>query len=530
MNGYFQLIEKYNGIYLKVMPPEERGLPVNIKEILDYLAVWKFDQYQQKELNAAVDNVARVSEVYVAPKAEIAIDETMMCSVSLDKMKVKCRFYPPSEKGRLLTENEIYTILKSKQITFGINQDEIKRFINNREYCTDYFFAEGKMPDLGRDAKIEYFFNTNLNLKPKKNEDGSVNYKEVNTISHCKQGDLLARLTPEVEGSHGRDVYGGDIQPRKVRKLVLEYSNNISTNSDKTEIYSDVTGHVSLVNGKVFVSAVYEVSGDVDNSIGNIDYSGNVHVAGNVRGGFVIRANGNIEVDGVVEDATLIAGGQILVRGGIRGQGKGEMKADGNIICQYIENAHVYSGGYIETDCILHSQVSAFSEIRACGKKGFIAGGITRAGAYIEAQSIGSAMGVDTRVEVGINPEKKERMLELKEQMKACTEEIERLKVILATYTQKLQSGEKLPPEKMSYVQKLAYTCQAKNSEIEPLKAEHSQLQQEMLMSNGARISARKTVYEGVTVVISDMEMRVKDEYSFCQFTKRDGEIVRGTL
>lgn len=87
-------------------------------------------------------------------------------------------------------------------------------------------FAKGKNPIHGKDAKIEYFFNTNLNLKPKKNEDGSVDYRDLNTISHVKAGDLLARLIPEDPGTPGMNVFGEEISPRTVRSLTLDYANN----------------------------------------------------------------------------------------------------------------------------------------------------------------------------------------------------------------------------------------------------------------------------------------------------------------
>ena len=93
----------------------------------------------------------------------------------------------------------------------------------------------------GRDAKIEYFFNTNKNLQPKRNEDGSVDYKELNTISHVHAGDLLARLIKEDPGKPGMSVYGDEIKPRTVRSLRLEYGNNITINEERTEIYSEVT-------------------------------------------------------------------------------------------------------------------------------------------------------------------------------------------------------------------------------------------------------------------------------------------------
>ena len=121
-------------------------------------------------------------------------------------------------------------------------------------------------------------------------------------------------------------------------------------------------------------------------------------------------------------------------------------------------------------------------------------------------------------------------MQELKETLEKENEELDKCKVILATYTKKLQSGEQLPPERMSYVQKLAYAYKAKKHTVEELRNEYADLQQELMFANHAKIQISKTIYPGVTVAISDLEMRVKDEQNFCQYIKKDGEIVRTTL
>lgn len=530
MNGYFQLEVQQGEVFVRIYPPKDGGEAVSIKELMDYLEMRQLNHYDLKELNEAVRNTEQERRVLVSHSMEVAVHEVMIARVSLDKMKVICRFYPPANGGGLMDEFSIIKDLQAQKVKFGINRAVIQSFLQNREYCKDYVLASGKEPVHGKDAKIEYFFNTNLNLKPKKNEDGSVDYRDLNTISHVKEGDLLARLIPEDPGKPGMNVYGEEIKPRTVHSLTLDYANNIKCNEERTEIYSEVTGHASLIKDKVFVSAVFEVPADVDNSIGNVDYAGNVHVAGNVKGGFYVKARGDIVVEGVVEDALLEAGGQIIVKRGIHGMGKGSLQAGGNVICQFIENATVSSGGFVETNSILHSRVSASSEIHVCGKKGFITGGMIRAGALVEAQTIGSAMGADTRIEVGADPKKKERFQELKERIEKETEELEKSKVILANYAKKLQMGEQLASDRMTYVQKLAYTYKAQKHSVEEMREEYSVLQQELMFANHAKIQVRKTIYPGVTVAVSDMEMRVKDEQNFCQFMKKEGEIVRTTL
>ena len=63
----------------------------------------------------------------------------------------------------------------------------------------------------------EYIANVRMNLRAHLNsidvvnEDGSVDYKELNTISHIQAGQLLARLHKEDPGQSGRNVFGEEI-------------------------------------------------------------------------------------------------------------------------------------------------------------------------------------------------------------------------------------------------------------------------------------------------------------------------------
>ena len=62
------------------------------------------------------------------------------------------------------------------------------------------------------------------------------------------------------------------------------------------------------------------------------------------------------------------------------------------------ENAVVESGGYIETESIINSNVSASGDIIVKGKKGLIIGGITRAGGKIDVKTVGTEMGSNSRL------------------------------------------------------------------------------------------------------------------------------------
>jgi len=61
----------------------------------------------------------------------------------------------------------------------------------------------------------------------------------------------------------------------------------------------------------------------VDFVTGNIFFNGNVVVCGTVLDGFEIKADGDIIVSKIVESATLTAGRDVIVKGGVLGRGKG---------------------------------------------------------------------------------------------------------------------------------------------------------------------------------------------------------------
>lgn len=523
-NSYFKPLKKEGKLYLVFYPAAEGGRSLDVKDVVAYLAEQGYGEYDLKELNRAVNSFTS-EEVFVGMDTGIPIHEKVKISLSLDNMMVRCTFYPPADDGRNATEEDIQDALTHEGVVYGFDEDMIKNLSEAHEYCVEYLIAKGVPPTRGIDAKIEYYFSTNLSLKPKHNEDGTVNYHDLNIISRVEKGQLLARLIPAVAGSAGKDVLGGELKPRDVQNLKLSYANNITLSEDKTELYSDVTGHASLVDGKVFVSGIYEVPADVDNSIGDIDYPGNVSVKGNVKSGFIIHADGDIIVEGVVEGAQLYAGGQIIVKRGIHGMGKGLLRAKGNIVIKFIESAVVKSGGYVETESIIQSKVSADSEVRVSGGKGFIRGGSVRACIKVSAKTIGSEMGTATRIEVGIEPEKIERYTELQQRAKEIGKKIELIRPVLMNYTEKMKAGVALPADKIEFVKKQVFALKTLQAELAPINEELNSIHMEFVNASRAKVEVQNVIYGGVTVCISDLSLITKEPRKYCQFMKEAGEI-----
>lgn len=529
INGYYKVIWRDKLAICQIFAPKPGGLPISFKEMSNFLSRHAIVGYSEVELNRAIQtNQDCVLEL--AQGNGIEFSEYIDTICSLDKMKITIRLTPPSQNGSLLTEKDIMAELTTRGIKFGIKEDVIQELLQNHVYNTDIIVAEGKQPRHGKDARIEYFFNTNPSLKPKHNEDGSVDYHNLNTICAVAEGDKLATRHPMDPGEAGQDVFGKIISPRTVKDKKLDYGHNISASEDGNEIFSDVTGHVSLVNGQVFVSNVYEVPADVDSSTGDINYSGSVHVRGSVRGGFTVIAEGDIIVEGSVEDALLQSGGDIIVKCGIQGMQRGVLEATGNVITKYIENAKVFAGGYVETGSIIYSDVGAGEDVIVAEHKGFINGGTIRAGGKVEANSIGSAMGSKTTIEVGMPPEKKERYNILQKQITQGNDELNKMSPVIQKYTQIIKTGTRLDGKNQMYFNQLMTRSRELKEQIAEDVAEFDKLQQEMLAGKHAKVSVRRDIHPGTVVTISDVTYVMKDLRSYCCLERKNGEIVISNL
>ncbi|MDE7428790.1 MAG: FapA family protein, partial [Lachnospiraceae bacterium] len=381
----------------------------------------------------------------------------------------------------------------------------------------------------GKHAYIEYKFNTDKKAKPTLNEDGSVDFFHLNILNHCNKGDVLAILHPEEPGEPGESIFGDRIQPAEVRKETLKYGHNIDLSEDRTVLTAQVDGHVELVEGTVFVSDELVVE-NVDNSTGNIDYEGNVQINGNVATNFQVKAKGDVVVKGVVEGAQIEAGGNIIIARGMNGMGRGVLKAEGNIISKFLENVTAQAQGYVASESILHSKVTAGSEVNVDGRRGFITGGRVSATNSINVKTLGSEMGADTIVEVGDDPKLKERITQLQKQIGEDTKTLQSVQPVLLSIKQKLAKGAKLSPEQVQYVQSMATVNQQKTDAIAAANDELKELQKQLGNPSDAVVRVKGEVYPGTRICIGDVSMMVQKTTHYCRFVRERGDVKMALL
>ena len=528
MNGYFQLDCREDGTYLWIYGETDGGEPVKAVEVADYLQK-KGIGFEITDLNRKITAISEQGVIKLDHIKRYPEREMMKVTISADKMSAYARFYPPSVGGIESGADVIFSDLQNAGVTYGIDKEVITEYLQSKKFCTDILIAKGTPVRHGTDAEIEYFFNTDLKARPTLNEDGSVDFFNLNTMNHIKKGQLLARLTPEDVGENGITVTKEFVKPRTVKKLMLKGGRNISISEDRLEAFADVDGHVMLVDDKMFVSDIYQVQ-NVDNSTGNIVYDGSVQIAGNVCTNFSVHAKGNIEVMGVVEGATLEADGDIIIVRGVNGMGKGTLKAGGNIIAKFIENATATAGGYIETDAILHSKVMANGDIHVEGRKGMISGSTVAATNSITVKVLGSQMGADTILELGIDPARKLRYQSIMGEVDAIKKKIKQIEPGLLAANQKMSQGQKMSPERLQFIQNAAISYRQLREEMEKLIREYEELEEIINSNLTATVKVKDIAYAGTQISISDVSTILKSDIRYARFYYEGGDVRYSSL
>ena len=530
-NGYFQLIHKDDGMYLKSFPAVEGGEPITVEDIFHYLDCKKIDWNDVAAVKKFVAASAGDSpqEIKISDSDMLPENEYLSLEIDPAGMFVKGRFYPPSSKGQNLTGKDVVSLLAQAGVKYGVLVKNIDIHCKAHFYCTDIVLAKAKKAVNGQDAKITYHFDVTKTRKPRLNDDGTVDFHDLDAIPKVDAGAVLATLAPAIPGEEGRDVFGKPILPKKIKNLKLKHGLNIHLSEDGLTMYADVSGHASLAKDQVFVSDTYEVPADVSASTGDIDYNGNVEVKGNVVSGYRVKATGDIIVHGVVEGASLEAGGQIIIKRGVQGMGKGSLKAAGDIVSKFLENCEVRSEASITTDAIMHSKVQAGEKIIVSGKRGLINGGEVRAGKTIEAKNAGSPMGTSTVLEVGVDPLKLERYREIEKEISKNEENLKKMDQVITLLEGKIKQGVELPEDKLKLLESARTNSEATTKYQEKIMDEYEEIMESIDAQKRGNIIVQDTAYPGVKLTVCSAVMFVRNNIMHSAFVREGADVrIRG--
>jgi uncharacterized protein len=457
-------------------------------------------------------------------------DSVARTEISEGEMFAYMQVTPPGEGGCDISYETFITIFKGSRIVHGVKEDVLRAFIDKPIYNEKVEIAEGTKAVDGRDAYIQYFFETDQSkVRLKEGSNGKIDFKELNIIQNVVENQPLAKKIPPEKGVPGETVTGKWLSATNGKDINLPVGTNVHVaNDDSDTILSDMNGQVIVSGGLVHVEPVYTVNGDVNLKTGNIVFLGTVIVQGNVEDGFSINAKGNIEVHGTVAKAELDAEGDIIIYQGINGKGEGHIHAGKSLWARFVENANITTGDMVfVSDGIINSYVDAYNRIICQGKRASIMGGRLRACEEINAKVLGNpTSGTETICEVGFDPKSKEELDRLHGVKNELDKQLEEVNRNILSLTNIKKQRKSLPEDKEAFLQ------EQKNVKIDlmaELQKTQEGIQEIQIFLNSlkarGRVSASAKVYPGVKIMVRDVMEEVRTEYKAVTFIIENGLI-----
>ncbi|MDP2879741.1 MAG: FapA family protein [Sulfuricella sp.] len=486
-------------------------------------------------------NKIRAGEAFEITIGEVR-DGEVQVHLDASKMAAYLHILPPFG-GAPVTREQVGSAIERAGVVFGLDHEVVEQSIQAGR-ADNVLIAKGRQPVYGEDGRLESLIPSMKERRPRLDEHGLANYRNLGEVLVVHTGETLVRRVPATPGEAGETLLGQEIPaiPGKDVMFASGLTGVAPDTSDPDVLVAAITGQPVQVKNGVIVEPTYTAS-SVDLSTGNIVFDGTVKVQGDVQAGMCIRATGDIHVAGTVEaatqgEATLEAGGDIVVQGGVIGRadsGSGEshvshLHCKGSFTARFVQNVQIFAEDsiYID-DTAMHSDLSAANQVvvgkEGSGKgKGRIIGGLTQATLLVKAQVIGSPSLTKTVVEVGFHPKMNDRLRLLASEREEWDKKLEDVQRVLAFA--KLNPG-KLSEETLQKAEKTLVSAQARIAELQD---EHEILNGQLRLSDKGRVVVEKTLYEGVEVMSGGQRYKAVAERGAGVFCLREGELVYDDL
>ena len=428
-----------------------------------------------------------------------------------------------------VTLMDVYYVLFEAGINKGLSEETIGKFVYETDLGKSYLVAQGLRAVEGRDAETRCHFNTSRKLTPKRLDDGSVDHHDLTNIENVIEGQLLAERIPRSSGVTGKTVRGRIIEVTGGRDIPAPRpGKNVRLSEDGNKLYAECPGYVYLSSdGKIYVNPEYTVSGDMNYSVGNINFIGKVSVTGSVQNGFKIAAGEDIVVYGIVESAELLSSkGSIIVHRGVEGHGKARIEAAGDVRVQFSNEAVIKSSSNVVVrDYIMRSDVFAGSKVIVESEGGSIVGGKTVAVEGIEVVNAGSEAYTATSLKL-YNPRLKEifsEILEVQNKIREYGENISQLENIIKVIKLLGDKIRTLSPEKKKQLAENSRLYFALKEELKELMDKKVSLEEEGKNKEckyEGEIKVSGVVYPNVKIAIGNASLEIDSEKKSVRFQK----------
>lgn len=512
---------------------------VDLNSLKEYIKNHDLEKFYYREntleklLERIMNHERGTFEVAEQRDADLSID------ISKDEMTATMTT-SPSFGGISLSMGRIMLALKKKGIDYKICSQPALDKILREDSVENHMFAQGIKSIDGEDTRFKALLSSTDEHAPASDGTGKVDLLQIKDFRNVLPGEPVMKRIPATQGKNGCDVLGHSV-PAKVgvEKSFSRKSLGVDIDTNNANILiANKRGYPVIFEDGVRVEDIL-ILDNVDLHSGNISYDGSVLISGKISPGMIIHVTGDVLVKDTINNATIIAGNDIVIDGGIMGSDvkdntpDKEQGANNNIF-----NAHLTAGGSIKANFASRVEMTAQDNIEIKeyiahsiafsnqkillgqdGGKGQVIGGKITAKRGIVLNIAGASASTTTDLVVGYTPEARKEIKELEDQYIASSEKLKHMQYKqekdLEQQTDSCQEQAEPNKELLDLTKELDF-----------LKNRLEECTLDIVNSQQDGIEIKKNVFTNVFLDINNAKLRIsKDACGLTKFIFMEAEI-----
>lgn len=399
--------------------------------------------------------------------------------------------------GKAVAFEDVMQELKNNGVTAHINENAVRECVEHAgENLSGVIVAEAIPAVNGADGVVNYAFDTNCELKPTIDEEtGIVNFRELGKVRNIMKGTLIATIKLNTMGTPGNDIRGNEIKCTNGNPPKYTIGSGTMLSNDQSKIYAASDGNIRWDKDKFVVDTVVTISGNVDASVGNIDFVGDVIVKGGISDGFCVKGK-KVDIKQNVNNATVEASESITISGGAV---HARLSCEKDIKMSFAENSSIYCGGNLESKSLINCEVLCEGEVNVVSGKGVIIGGECIAYHNITANQVGSESYTKTTINLGNTAVLMKSHKELKDNFKTLSENYSRLKTLYEKLNDLRKVQELTDQQEHARKQAFLFIMNERNT-MADMTAKIEQNEKILAKSRLLQLIVKKRCYPGVSL------------------------------
>ncbi|MEA3544327.1 MAG: FapA family protein [Thermodesulfobacteriota bacterium] len=452
-----------------------------------------------------------LAEIEVFPPAEEAASESACQSESDDSV-----LSPAARLTRkpLLTPPDLFWYLQQNNIIQTIDYPAVYEFCAALELGVSLeptVLARGIAPQTGADGWFELNIKiTGDEIELEEDETGKVDHKTLNAYSEIEPGQKLGIVHSPLQGIPGITVQGLPVAAEPGQPFELKAGEGVILKYNDRVAFAEKPGRAIFEKQTIAVVDLLVIPGDVDLTVGNIDFNGFVEIKGEIQDDFDLKSTKGVKLCGSVGACQIESDGSIEMVS-MAGKNLGRIICRGDLKANFLNQATVLCYGDVTvSNEIRNSLVKATGSITV--ERGAIIGGQCVALSGIEAKTLGTASGQKTQLLAGIYFPDADRFTYLRHRLKdidlhirSLNNAIEPLKTLLKKDTGIAAAARKRLTILTEQLDKLG-------EEKRHASAEISSSTPQLLNHGNPKINVQKVLMEGVEITLGNSVEQIKIE------------------